>query len=219
MYACGVTPVCIVRTGSCTVPSRYREYLEALCEDDESGEANQVLSFCCVYGTVASTRQVPRGVYAVDESLTCQSAAGVRFLFVVLAAYDMFCFALSPLSSIDLTVQVPLFTYDNSLLALNAQIAMLDGTAQLWQNSSQWFCLVCRHLLEIGVLRPTTLVHYFFRDDNNNAIALSPFLWEVSGRYKYSAGRSAGLALEIASASWVTIHLDSDDSVLFFSPS
>lgn len=56
---------------------------------------------------------------------------------------------------------------------------MLDGTAQLWQNSSQWFCLVCRHLLEMGVLTPAAVLHYFFRDDNNNAIALSPFLWEV----------------------------------------
>ena len=56
---------------------------------------------------------------------------------------------------------------------------MLDGVAQLWETSPQWFCLVCKHLLEIGVLSPTSVVHYVFREDNNNAIALSPFLWEV----------------------------------------
>lgn len=58
-------------------------------------------------------------------------------------------------------------------------MAMLDGVAQLWEHSPQWFCLVCQHLLQIGVLSPTSAVHYFFREDNNNAIALSPFLWEV----------------------------------------
>lgn len=57
---------------------------------------------------------------------------------------------------------------------------MLDGVAQLWEHSPQWFCLVCKHLLEMGVLSPISAVHYFFREDNNNAIALSPFLWEVS---------------------------------------
>lgn len=58
---------------------------------------------------------------------------------------------------------------------------MLDGVAQLWEHSPQWFCLVCQHLLQIGVLSPTSAVHYFFREDNSNAIALSPFLWEVRG--------------------------------------
>lgn len=56
---------------------------------------------------------------------------------------------------------------------------MLDGIAHLWQNSPQWFCLACRHLLEKGVIRPVSAVRYFFREDNNNAIAVSPFLWEV----------------------------------------
>lgn len=56
---------------------------------------------------------------------------------------------------------------------------MLDGVAQLWEHSPQWFCLVCKHLLEIGVLSPKSVVYYVFREDNNNAIALSPFLWEV----------------------------------------
>ncbi|CAM9524584.1 unnamed protein product, partial [Laminaria digitata] len=63
-----------------------------------------------------------------------------------------------------------------------SRIAMLDGVAQLWEHSPQWFCLVCKYLLEIGVLSPTSVVHYVFRDDNNNAIALSPFLWEVMSR-------------------------------------
>lgn len=60
---------------------------------------------------------------------------------------------------------------------------MLDGVAQLWEHSPQWFCLVCKYLLEIGVLSPTSVVHYVFREDNNNAIALSPFLWEVRTVY------------------------------------
>ena len=60
------------------------------------------------------------------------------------------------------------------------KIAMLDGVAQLWEHSPQLFCLVCKHLLEIGVLSPISTVKYFLREDNNNAIALSPFLWEVS---------------------------------------
>lgn len=59
------------------------------------------------------------------------------------------------------------------------KISMLDGVAQLWEHSPQWFCLVCKHLLEIGVLSPKSVVYYVFREDNNNAIALSPFLWEV----------------------------------------
>lgn len=59
------------------------------------------------------------------------------------------------------------------------KVAILDGVAQLWEHSPQWFCLVCKHLLEIGVLSPTTVVYYVFREDNSNAIALSPFLWEV----------------------------------------
>lgn len=90
---------------------------------------------------------------------------------------------------------------------------MLDGTAQLWQNSSQWFCLVCRYLLEIGVILPTTVIHYFFRDDNNNAIAVSPFLWEVSGRCY--AGWSAASATKIASVSRVAMHADNDGITLF----
>lgn len=60
-----------------------------------------------------------------------------------------------------------------------SKIAILDGVAQLWEHSPQWFCLVCKCLLEIGVLSPTSVVYYVFREDNNNAIALSPFLWEV----------------------------------------
>ena len=60
-----------------------------------------------------------------------------------------------------------------------AKVAILDGVAQLWEHSPQWFCLVCKHLLEIGVLSPTSVVYYVFREDNSNAIALSPFLWEV----------------------------------------
>ena len=60
------------------------------------------------------------------------------------------------------------------------KVAILDGVAQLWEHSPQWFCLVCKHLLEIGVLSPSTVVYYVFREDNSNAIALSPFLWEVS---------------------------------------
>lgn len=60
-----------------------------------------------------------------------------------------------------------------------AKMAMLDGIAQLWQNSPQWFCLVCRHLLEMNVLIPSATIHYFFREDNNNDISVSPFLWEV----------------------------------------
>ena len=59
------------------------------------------------------------------------------------------------------------------------KVAILDGVAQLWEHSPQWFCLVCKHLLEIGVLTPATVVYYVFREDNSNAIALSPFLWEV----------------------------------------
>eukprot|EP00752_Nemacystus_decipiens_P006113 g5514.t1 len=62
------------------------------------------------------------------------------------------------------------------------QVAILDGVAQLWEHSPQWFCLVCKHLLEIGVLSPTTVVYYVFREDNSNAIALSPFLWEIMSR-------------------------------------
>ncbi|CAM9903195.1 unnamed protein product, partial [Ectocarpus fasciculatus] len=62
------------------------------------------------------------------------------------------------------------------------QVAMLDGVAQLWEHSPQWFCLVCKYLLDIGVLSPTTVVYYVFREDNNNAIALSPFLWEVMSK-------------------------------------
>ncbi|CAN0138442.1 unnamed protein product [Ectocarpus sp. 12 AP-2014] len=62
------------------------------------------------------------------------------------------------------------------------QVAMLDGVAQLWEHSPQWFCLVCKYLLDIGVLSPTTVVLYVFREDNNNAIALSPFLWEVMSK-------------------------------------
>ena len=65
------------------------------------------------------------------------------------------------------------------LLFLVAKVAILDGVAQLWEHSPQWFCLVCKHLLEIGVLSPTSVVYYVFREDNSNAIALSPFLWEV----------------------------------------
>lgn len=75
---------------------------------------------------------------------------------------------------------------------------MIDGTAQLWQNSSQWFCLVCRHLLESGVVEPATFVDYFFRDDNNNAIAVSPFLWEVSGHFFFR---------QLELWSWLSIHL------------
>ncbi|CAM9489980.1 unnamed protein product [Scytosiphon promiscuus] len=62
------------------------------------------------------------------------------------------------------------------------QIAILDGVAQLWEHSPQWFCLVCKRLLEIGVLSPTSVIYYVFREDNSNAIALSPFLWEVMSR-------------------------------------
>ncbi|CAN0507767.1 unnamed protein product, partial [Ectocarpus sp. 8 AP-2014] len=42
---------------------------------------------------------------------------------------------------------------------------MLDGVAQLWEHSPQWFCLVCNYLLDIGVLSPTTVVYYVFRED------------------------------------------------------
>ncbi|CAM9346671.1 unnamed protein product, partial [Hapterophycus canaliculatus] len=45
------------------------------------------------------------------------------------------------------------------------QIAILDGVAQLWEHSPQWFCLVCKRLLEIGVLSPTSVVYYVFRED------------------------------------------------------
>lgn len=68
------------------------------------------------------------------------------------------------------------------------KIAMLDGVAQLWEHSPQWFCLVCKKLLEIGVLSPISAVRYFFREDNNNAIALSPFLWEVSLQQRRRSG-------------------------------
>ncbi|CAM9745877.1 unnamed protein product, partial [Ectocarpus sp. 13 AM-2016] len=70
----------------------------------------------------------------------------------------------------------------NQALGEANQVAMLDGVAQLWEHSPQWFCLVCKYLLDIGVLSPTTVVYYVFREDNNNAIALSPFLWEVMSK-------------------------------------
>lgn len=70
-------------------------------------------------------------------------------------------------------------SFASSPSAFVPKVAILDGVAQLWEHSPQWFCLVCKHLLEIGVLSPTSVVYYVFREDNSNAIALSPFLWEV----------------------------------------
>ncbi|CAM9566946.1 unnamed protein product [Discosporangium mesarthrocarpum] len=59
------------------------------------------------------------------------------------------------------------------------QMAMLEGVAELWQHSPNWFCLVCRHLLRLGVVSPANVIRYFFKEDSINMIAYTPSLWEI----------------------------------------
>lgn len=163
---------------SCVCFCRYRDYLQALRRDEVMGEANEVGGGLDVgSGTsVPSIRVWDPGramlFYITNVTFQLRRVCRLRRVMFIIWPSVQCCHQLSCTRNV-VSTDCP------ACDLLRFKMAMLDGAAQLWEHSPQWFCLVCKHLLEIGVLSPTSAVHYFFREDNNNAVALSPFLWEV----------------------------------------